>query len=45
MNRRLSMQMITPVSIQHYDSRLENNNGKWDDNIKIQKGIGCINPY
>ena len=34
MNRRISMQMITPVSTQHYDSHLENNDGKWDDNIK-----------
>ena len=33
MNRRISMQMITPVSTQHYDS-LENNDGKQDDNIK-----------
>ena len=28
MNRRISMQMITPVSTQHYDSHLENNDGK-----------------
>ena len=32
MNRRISMQMITPVW--HYDSHLENNDGKQDDNIK-----------
>ena len=35
MNRRISMQMITPVSTQHYDSHLENNDGKQDDNINI----------
>ena len=36
MNRRISMQMITPVSTQHYDSPLENNDGTQDDdNIKI----------
>ena len=34
MNRRISMQMITPVSTWHYDSHLENNDGKWDDNVK-----------
>ena len=34
MNRRISMQMITPVSTQHHDSHLENNDGKQDDNIK-----------
>ena len=34
MNRRISMQMITPVSTWHYNSHLENNDGKWDDNVK-----------
>ena len=34
MNRRISMQMISPVSTPHYDSHLENNDGKQDDNIK-----------
>ena len=29
------MQMITPVSTQHYDSHLENIDGKQDDNVKI----------
>ena len=34
MNRRISMQMITPVSTWHYDSHLGNNDGRQDDNIK-----------
>ena len=37
MNRRISMQMITPVSTQHYSSHLENNDGKQDDNIENLK--------
>ena len=46
MNRRISMQMSTPVSIRHYNSHLENNGGKQDDNVKnIKPGIGCINSY
>ena len=28
MNRRLLMHMITPMSTQHYDIHLENNNGE-----------------
>ena len=35
MHRRISKQMITPVSTWHYDSHLENNDGKQDDNINI----------
>ena len=39
-NRRISLQMITPVSTQHYDIHLGNNDGKQDDNVKknIKKG-------
>ena len=35
MNRGISMQMITPVFTQHYDSHLEINDRKRDANIKI----------
>ena len=28
------MQMITPVSTQHYNTHPENNDGKQDDNVK-----------
>ena len=35
MNRRISLQMISPVSTWHYNSHLENNDEKWDDNVKI----------
>ena len=45
MNRRISMQMITLVSTQHYDSNLENNDGKWDDIIKdIKQERGALIP-
>ena len=33
MNRRIPMQMITPVSMQHHNSHLENINEKQDENI------------
>ena len=33
MNRRILMQMITPVSTWHYNSHLKINDGKWEDNI------------
>ena len=38
MKRRTSMKMIIPVSTQHYDSHLENNDGNQDDNIDIKRG-------
>ena len=44
-NRRISLQMITPMSTWHYDIHLGNNDGKQDDNVKSKKGIGYINPY
>ena len=37
MKRRTPIQMIIPVSTQHYNSHLENNDGKQDDNIDIKK--------
>ena len=38
--------MTTPVSTQHYNSHLGNNDGEQDDNnIQYKKGIGCITPY
>ena len=42
MNDEISIQMITPVSTQHYNSHLGNNDGKRDD---YKTEIGCITPY
>ena len=38
------MQMIPPVSTPHYNSHLENNDGKQDDNINIKRNRGASIP-